>query len=546
MAYKRPARHETKQDGLFIGTPLDEKSQFVPVWEQNAVDERGRRRFHGAFTGGFSAGYFNTVGSKEGWTPRTFKSSRTSRAEKKEQSVDEFMDEEDLAERRAGEKIVSVGSGVGLKEDRVGYELLRAMGWKTGFGIGPAVLRIVAGRNVMMPPKEVEGESVVRVLGVHGLGYDDEDEKIEKEMPMNVSRSKGIGVGVLNEDDEDEYEIKPIASLKRKRKVKGERTVKKVSGKCHDGRVPLGGFIVMNGITSVKEYSVTVPDGFTSGTFVMRDPDLPAADVAKLPVRTTQYTNLNAADRQRILGAEGVKEKSVFDFMTPAQRDRIANLTGNSNLPPGKSETGHVAVNDVPILSVEQARTALAATFMPYADDPDKKARYVAYLKSQVETKSIESSDMRELREFYKAASLFRPLKGMLANRFTSSTDSANTKTSVVDNNAAVTKRQDTEAAEMGMYGPLTRKVMSWAPAQLLCKRFGIRPPVDLDDAVAQTRDLLSTDTMVAIATQADIDPDVARRLQATAVDPDVNPAIEKSKPGADVFAAIFGDDNDE
>jgi len=29
-------------------------------------DERGRKRLHGAFTGGFSAGYFNTVGSKEG------------------------------------------------------------------------------------------------------------------------------------------------------------------------------------------------------------------------------------------------------------------------------------------------------------------------------------------------------------------------------------------------------------------------------------------------------------------------------------------------
>lgn len=29
-------------------------------------DSKGRARFHGAFTGGFSAGYFNTVGSKEG------------------------------------------------------------------------------------------------------------------------------------------------------------------------------------------------------------------------------------------------------------------------------------------------------------------------------------------------------------------------------------------------------------------------------------------------------------------------------------------------
>ena len=31
-----------------------------------AKDKQGRRRFHGAFTGGFSAGYFNSVGTKEG------------------------------------------------------------------------------------------------------------------------------------------------------------------------------------------------------------------------------------------------------------------------------------------------------------------------------------------------------------------------------------------------------------------------------------------------------------------------------------------------
>jgi G patch domain-containing protein 1 len=34
--------------------------------EQIVTDEKGRKRFHGAFTGGFSAGYFNSVGSKEG------------------------------------------------------------------------------------------------------------------------------------------------------------------------------------------------------------------------------------------------------------------------------------------------------------------------------------------------------------------------------------------------------------------------------------------------------------------------------------------------
>ena len=36
----------------------------------------GKRRFHGAFTGGFSAGHWNTVGTEEGWTPQEFRSSR--------------------------------------------------------------------------------------------------------------------------------------------------------------------------------------------------------------------------------------------------------------------------------------------------------------------------------------------------------------------------------------------------------------------------------------------------------------------------------------
>ena len=69
-------------------------------------DEKGRRRLHGAFTGGFSAGYFNTVGSKEGWTPATFVSSRGDRAKSRAARPEDFMDEEDLAEIRESRKLV--------------------------------------------------------------------------------------------------------------------------------------------------------------------------------------------------------------------------------------------------------------------------------------------------------------------------------------------------------------------------------------------------------------------------------------------------------
>jgi hypothetical protein len=48
---------------VFYGTSLPafdaharDDGSYVPLWQQTAIDEKGRKRFHGAFTGGFSAG----------------------------------------------------------------------------------------------------------------------------------------------------------------------------------------------------------------------------------------------------------------------------------------------------------------------------------------------------------------------------------------------------------------------------------------------------------------------------------------------------------
>ena len=50
---------------------------------QEVTDAEGRRRFHGAFTGGYSAGYYNTVGSLEGWNPSAYNSSREERTKQR-------------------------------------------------------------------------------------------------------------------------------------------------------------------------------------------------------------------------------------------------------------------------------------------------------------------------------------------------------------------------------------------------------------------------------------------------------------------------------
>lgn len=69
-------RHEESDDDTYVslGSAFEkletvedvEKAKRKKDKEQYVTDDRGRRRFHGAFTGGFSAGYFNTVGSEEG------------------------------------------------------------------------------------------------------------------------------------------------------------------------------------------------------------------------------------------------------------------------------------------------------------------------------------------------------------------------------------------------------------------------------------------------------------------------------------------------
>eukprot|EP00808_Paulinella_micropora_P008622 g17898.t1 len=117
----------------------------------------GGKRFHGAFTGGFTAGYFNTVGTKEGWTPSTFSSSRSNRAEQKLSRPEDFMDSEDLGEQAIAGHTLRARSDFNLPDSRlsnksdmdsrmqqvlvapsdsVGVQLLRQMGWREGQGVG--------------------------------------------------------------------------------------------------------------------------------------------------------------------------------------------------------------------------------------------------------------------------------------------------------------------------------------------------------------------------------------------------------------------------
>jgi G patch domain-containing protein 1 len=164
-------------------THKGKSSTSLPVWQQVVTDERGIRRFHGAFTGGFSAGYGGTVGSKDGFTPTQFVSSRSKRAAIVESTVEDFMDDEDkannlLAENgalhssqdfaglsRAAQKRppslfsddehAILGTATSLGEvftlplqDSAGARLMQVLGWRHGHGIGPRC----ANSDTVAPP----------------------------------------------------------------------------------------------------------------------------------------------------------------------------------------------------------------------------------------------------------------------------------------------------------------------------------------------------------------------------------------------------------
>jgi len=158
-------------------TNLPSKHSNVPVFEQVVTDEEGRRRFHGAFTGGFSAGYYNTVGSKDGWQPSTFKSSRKNKKDKNVRNQyrpEDFMDEEDMGDFGIAPKTIMTKNDFSTNQRKrnyneekmikehertstlflgpellnslvvpaktnIGIRLLKKLGWKEGQGVGDRV-----------------------------------------------------------------------------------------------------------------------------------------------------------------------------------------------------------------------------------------------------------------------------------------------------------------------------------------------------------------------------------------------------------------------
>lgn len=659
--------------------------------------------------------YFNTVGSKEGWTPSTFVSSRANKKKDvvpAQQKPEDFMDEEDLADAEEARRLQTADSfaGLGSTEEEIsqkgslkdvlkssgetmGVKLLRKMGWRDGQGVGPKVRRKARlddgndpecgdSREIhLFAPENSQMISFVRKTDHKGLGFDGEgrlseapsvaghrkrngarSDDGEDDTGLGTLRSTqtkkkkptvrgGLGVGILNDtgsDDEDPYHMGPQVSYNRV--IGGEKKTKKMqinktslgsanpllgakpvfiskkaakskasSGfrRCHDGRLPIDGFVLPanpDPLSSIQHQDGKYPPPeIPSDWKSSKSPTSTAITTAyQSTASAAASSNHDPKSRASLLGEAPLPGKSVFDYLTPTARSRIASATGNSNLPialseappPGYTPSAAAKASDlaslVPNLPRETALTALGrgpGGWMPYAEDPSKRVRYRTFLEIRAGIKDTlperapdTTTDewAKEMHEFAHAAQIFKPMTGTMASRFTSasstappaSTPTGSTPTStspasggaphsLLSRPAHQTEDPATQAARLGMYGPLTRSTVPFSPTRLLCKRFNVpapsqaavdasatAPPPDgggrfqsagfqASTLPGRTVELVGKREMEGLMGEGEGGRErvVVRRGE---VDSERNEALEGERAGEAVFRAVFGSESED
>ncbi len=438
-------------------------------------------------------------------------------------------------------------------------------------------------------------------------------------------------------DDEDPYAVGPRLSYNRvhppDRKQKGQANGKPVAATanpllsakpifksrkgnnripspgrrhCHDGRPPLDGFVLASKPYAVGEtHNIAIPKpppGWKSSKTHAKEEGIdshsaPSQDRSRLSA-------LDPKSRAALLGEAQLPGKSVFDFLSSAARDRIASASGRQDLPAALGEAptplpASLSSNEtsrlksaLPPLDTDVAVAALrrgTTGWMPYSDDTDKQARYRAFLEYKAGVSDVlpkgasgmsQDDVIKELYEFAQAAQVFKPMTGLMASRFTTSRaplepSMGDAGQDTVAPTEPTIKQEDPAeaAAKIGMYGQMTRSTHAFLPTRLVCKRFNVSQPANVqpDNPEAKPGEtnqpaasldrlqIMPKAAMDKLMHQSSTMPGALKTVAhgatervaesqtvETKVEVERNEALESERPGEDVFRAIFGSDDDD
>uniref|UniRef100_A0A0R3RSN5 G-patch domain-containing protein n=1 Tax=Elaeophora elaphi TaxID=1147741 RepID=A0A0R3RSN5_9BILA len=567
------------------------------IGEQVVKDEMGRKRFHGAFTGGFSAGYFNTVGSKEGWVPKKFRSSRDERGGRIDYKPEDFMDEEDLSEFGIAARRIKTSVNVGgdnsdkhllawernmpssvesslavhlqkiIKptRDSVGIQLLKKMGWREGHGIGAKMSRKALEKqklnndrshgkkgfydekavreademapNFLFAPSDFDPTILKSSEGVHGLGY----------CGMTHTSVLSEKYGILE------------AALKMEKKGKG------ISGQAFG----VGAFenddanIYTNYDLSQYDFAIdgsgTTSDASSCSandtSFVMASkrqlvrqffepPRIPSnfiprhtpihPNISQMPSNIKLFSErMNHLQRAKFLGE--IDPKRVFELVRDEDRKRL-NVSQNED----------VIQNAFEEEPMKQARFKQYVNYLKrglhYPQPPD-----MTRLEWDQELHDFQNvlppellsliSEVEKQQKPLARPDLAAPIADVLKSKFISSSGSSSGKIKEIDERLA--------AVKMKMFGAKTRSVHEWHPAKQLAKRFNVPDPYPSSNllGVPCLQKTTKTETLANLGAHMLTFDSTAQDLKYQALDEDR--ISSDQKPSEEFLRAIFGDSDE-
>eukprot|EP00116_Pleurobrachia_bachei_P003147 sb/3463409/ len=447
------------------------------VQDEIVTDEQGRRRFHGAFTGGFSAGYYNSVGSKEGWTPSTFTSSRSNRQKGASASVESYMDEEDISafgiapknisknteysgEKKSSDTVLNIMT---INRDSKGIRLMKAMGWKSGFGVGPRKQQVEAPTkptySCELPP------------GFTRPGEEDEDDEDMYSAGLFLAPKDTVQLSITAHPTTRGIDYTGLSSQFGLDPRSSSGTVEGFSGEAFG----------TGALEDGEEYSVYSRDDRGQYNTVIEEEgeDNFMAENAFRSTKTNALLNF-------ISGKADVYLRITYPppAIPPGYKPWHAPREPPPKLVTSSKERASIQSRAL-ILGikdhdrVKEENVVPQSQFKPFQNDAAKEERYRQFMTGTLpdysSTNMTEWEVEREKEEFSKSSKFFRPLSFEMANRFVSAgTTVEQDEKRALEEEA---EKERTDAVRMKMFGQLTRETHQWCPSSLLCKRFNIANP---------------------------------------------------------------------
>lgn len=453
--------------------------------KSGATDDNGRLRLHGAFTGGFSAGYFNTVGTTEGFKPATFVSSRSQRADVLKKSAKDYMEESDESSDEEDRKIDEIAVKSGLIPDdgngaipSIPKRIRSDVPSEEHSLFHDAKVAQASGRQ-----RKVEPKNVYRVDDILSVGIRPERIQGISASDDKSTRTLTSSNGYLNEEETDNvYENDRDNESRMYRRI-ADDTLTRLEDEA-DIQHNLGSNRFKDSVLSRINDNIDMWLDRESGSAAAsvaveskrKDPNdshLRRDDVREFvrpSVKSVPDSEVTNEEEGRE-GGEGVGGGgSIFDMMAPQSREWLKYFLQRRKHNEGEEQEEKEVKGREPTEDHETTATTAGAP----AARPMLVSKYQSSLASFV-----------AMNESFK-------------NRFTSSTTPALVETvpkegiTTAAELAVERQKQANESASDQLLSSLTATVTSatppaklinkrtsvlWAPHSLLCKRMNIKPP---------------------------------------------------------------------